>query len=420
LAANFRICAKESRVPVVFHWFAELDIAYGISSAEDVASEVEGFIAAIAEGAGVDTMAGLWKLAARAHHYAKRQNDSFRCQSEAAECLVSQATGMHKSSAMIASHDLSKAIAELHGIPGKRERRNELRHLLIEVQSRISEEMSSFSHEMDLGDIIKKLESEFEGRSLCEMLFTLAVLDPAPSPDDLRRQAVKSIQEHPLSSLFGATHLDSEGKVIHRTEGGGVGDGENDSAIRHQIAQSESIRRNVVVNATFEVARRYILDRYFLSEDVFVCLFQHSPFVPPDLLFTFSRGYLRLFQGDFTSALYILTPLLENSLRYVLSNHGEDVTIFDDVSQTQQDRSISSLFEQMRPSLDTIFSVRVTSDIERVFLQKPGPYLRHALSHGLLSDRDPHSHDAIYGCWIILKLCLIPLWPYREQIYLPG
>jgi hypothetical protein len=338
-------------MPMAFYRFAELDVANGVSDPSGVADEIEGLIAAVGDKLDLDTLANFWKLAARAYHYAKREGDNFRCRSESAECQVRQALSVHKNSAMIASHDLSKAIAELHGVPGKRDRRTELRHLLIEVQSRISEEMSSFSHKMDMGDVIKQLEEVFKDRSLSDMFFTLAVLDPASSPEELTKEAEESIRRHPLASLFKASHHDSEGKVIHRTEGAGFGDSKRDSAVQREVAQSESIRRSFVVGSTFEVARRYIVGNYYLSEDIFLCLFEHSPFVPPDLLFTFSRTYLRLFQGDYTSAVYILTPLLENSLRYVLKSHGEDIAIFDDATQTQQDRTISSLFEQMRQPL---------------------------------------------------------------------
>jgi hypothetical protein len=112
----------------------------------------------------------------------------------------------------------------------------------------------------------------------------------------------------------------------------------------------------------------------------------------------------------------ILTPLLENSLCQVLKSQGHDVTIFDDATQTQQDRTISSLFEQMRPELDAIFTKSTTADIERVFLMKPGPYLRHSVAHGLLHDGDPYEADAIYGCWLIIRLCLIPLLPGRAEL----
>jgi hypothetical protein len=158
------------------------------------------------------------------------------------------------------------------------------------------------------------------------------------------------------------------------------------------------------------------MEEHYLSDDVFMALLQYSPFVPADLLETFARGFTRFFQGDFVSATYILTPLLENSLRHVLKAHGHDVTIFDDASQTQQDRTISSLFEQMRAELDAIFSKAITTDLENVFLAKPGPYLRHSLAHGLLHDSDPYGPDAIYGCCLIIRLSIIPLIPLRDRL----
>jgi hypothetical protein len=409
--------ANKSLMAVPAHRFNKLDLDYGVSNTNDVANGLEELITAIANSSDLDTVANLWRLAARAYHYAKLTDDYNRCRAEAGECVIKRAEGT--GSAMLASHELSRAIAELHGIPGKKDRRRELLHKLIDVQSRISDEMKPIAHEMNLKDVILQVEKIFNEGDLKEKLFTLAIIDQIPEPDELVKDAIESIQQYPLSSLFGTSHHDSEGKVIHRSAGGGFGDSADESAVKQQVAQSESIRRNFVVPSKFEVARRAINNDYYLSEDIFSALFIHSPFVPNDLIFTFSRGFLRLFQGDFVSALYILTPLLENSLRYVLKSHGEDVTIFDDATQTQQDRTISSLFEQMRPQLDKIFTKAVTADIERVFLSKPGPYIRHALSHGLLRDGDPHSPDAIYACWIIFRLCLVPLYPYRDSIQLP-
>jgi hypothetical protein len=86
---------------------------------------------------------------------------------------------------------------------------------------------------------------------------------------------------------------------------------------------------------------------------------------------------------------------------------------------TQQDRTISVLFEQMRQELDSIFGLAITTDIENVFLRKPGPYLRHSLAHGLLPDGAPYGADAIYGCWLLFHLCMVPLFPIRTQLMLP-
>lgn len=418
---SLRERASEIRAPVPVLWFGALDLDFGVSDPGLVAAAIDDVLGALPADTSSHAVVELWRLAARAYHLAKMDDDKYRCQSEAAERLVSDADAAvaRQGSAILASHTLSAAIAQLHGIPGKKDLRLTLRHRLIDIQARIPEEMSVLSQELDLREIADKVEKVVGRVGLIDKLFILASLAPSPGPEELVKNAVEAIRNHPLSSLFGTAHLDHEGKVIHRTQGGGFGDGTHDSAVRQQIAQSETIRRQIVAFGQIEAARQTIANHHFLSEDVFSSLLQHSPFVPPDLLATFCRGFLRFFQGDFVSAAYILTPLLENSLRYVLRSSGHDVTIFDDATQTQEDRTISSLFEQMRNELDEVFTKAITADIENVFLNKPGPYLRHSLAHGLFHDGTPYGADAIYGCWLIFRLCLLPLFPHRAQLHLP-
>lgn len=368
--AELRMRSLEKRVPIPALWFGHLDLDFSISEPAEVGKGVESRIGALLAGADPHTVVDLWRLAARSYHHAKNDEDKYRCQSAAAEQVVIMAD---QPSEILASHMLSEAIAELHGIPGKKDRRKELRHRLIDVQAGISDEMSGFSYLTDLEEFVKHVEQQMQLPSLRDQLFVFAALTRSPDPAQLADDAAKSIREHPLSSLFGASHHDREGKVIHRTDGAGLGDSENDSSIQRQIAQDEGIRRHITASGEIEIARRAIARDHYLSEDVFARLLAHSPFVPRDVVMTFSRGFARFFQGDFTSALYILTPLLENSLRHVLKGNGHEVTKFDDSRMTQEDRTISSLFEQMRDELDSIFGRALTTDIENVFLKKPGP-----------------------------------------------
>jgi hypothetical protein len=289
---------------------------------------------------------------------------------------------------------MSNAIAHLHGIPATKERRTELRHRLVDIQARIPEEMSVFSHQWDINDVEAKVREALGEGSLFDQLFIFAAVASSPDPAALVNEALESMRQHPLSSLFPAVHFDKEGKAVHRSAAAGLAGGPADSAIRREIAQSESIRRNLI-GATIEIARQTIMARHFLPEDALASVLQQSPFVPSELVATFSRGFLRFFQGDFASATYVLTPLLENSLRHVLKMNGHDVTIFDDATQTQQDRAISSLFEQMRDELDAAFTKPITTDIENVFLNRPGPHLRHDIAHGLAHDGTPYGPDAV-------------------------
>jgi hypothetical protein len=415
MAAALRKAANELCKPIAAHWFSELDLEFGISDAADVAGGLDYVLKSLPTDTHANTKVDLWNLAARAYHQAKRDEDANRCQSEAAECLAAEAEASVAHSAMLAAHSMSMAIAALHGLPGKRDRRKELQHRLVDIQAGISDEMNTFSQEMDLSGIAEGVERVMAKPHLLDKLTAFAKLAASPDPEKQAKEAVESIRAHPFASLFGASYLDGEGKVIHRTDGGGFGDGPDDPAIEQQVAQSETIRRKLVA-FEIDVARRAINEGHYVSDDVFATLLQHSFFVPPDLVQTFSRGFVRFFRGDFVSATYILAPLLENSLRHVLKLNGHDVTNFDDATKTQEDKTISKLFDQMRPELEAAFSKPLIADIENVFLKKPGPYLRHQVAHGLLHDGDPYGADAIYGCWLIMRLCLMPALRYTEQL----
>lgn len=417
IIADLRARSLENPVPVPALWFGHLDLDFGVSDPGEVGKGVESLIAALPEGSNGHALVNLWRLASRAFHLAKSDSDQHRSQSEAAEQLVRMAG--QQPLAMLGASMLAEAIAELHGVPGNKDRRKELRHRLVDVQAGIVDEMSSFTLPINLEEIVRLVQQHMQQRpSLRDKLFVFAALERSPNPARLAEAAAKSIREHPLASLAAATHHDSEGKVVHRSDGAGFSDSENESALQRQIAEDERIRR-LVASGKIEAARQAIATDHYLSDEAFVNLLLYSAFVPKDTIATYGRGFLRFFQGDFTSGLYILTPLLENSLRYVLKSHGHDVTNFDDSTMTQQDRTISVLFEQMRQELDSIFDLAITTDIENVFLRKPGPYLRHSLAHGLLPDGAPYGADAIYGCWLLFHLCMLPLFPIRTQLMLP-
>lgn len=410
-----RASAKDALISML--WFSELDMDFGVSDPAEIAADVDRVLKNGKQNeVYVNVANDLWSAAARGYHLAKKDDDKNRCLSQAAECLVEEAE-RQKHSAMAASHWLSMAIRALHGIPGKKSRRTELRHRLIDVQAHIPEEMSVFSQKLDIEEIAERVQNVISKATLLDKFLVLADIARSPDPAGLRDAAVKTIAKHPLSFLFGGVHLDSEGKVVHRTEGGL---GENEGAIEGQIAQAESFRRTYVVGGKIEPARLSIVERHLVSEDIFVSLLKHSPFVPPDLLVTFSRGFARFFQGDFIGATYILTPLLENSLRHVLKSHGHEVANFDDAVGTQEDKTISALFEQMRPELEAIFSKSIIADIDHVFLKKPGPSLRHAMAHGLLQDGSAYTADVVYACWLIYRLCFIPLFGRKNGIEIIG
>lgn len=413
LTKDLRVRALGQHAAIAIGWFSGLDLEFRVSGAEEVASSLDASIKDLAAGLDASVSVNLLNLAARAYRSGKNNEQADRCLSEAADCLAAQAERDFEKtgSALLAANGLSAAIAQLHGVRGKRDRRKELRHRLVDLQALISEQLSMFSYQTDIRDLVERVERQIERMSLLEKLFAFTSSIESPDPDHLRRVAETAIKKFPPSSLFEASHLDREGKTTHRSSGiRGV-----ESTISAQIARDESVRR-ISAAATIDVVRQAIHERHYLSGAWIFCLLNHSPFVPRDLVATFSRGALSFFRGDFVSATYILTPLLESSLRHVLKTFGHDVSKFDDASQTQQDLTISLLFQQMRLEMESIFTTATVADLERVFLTAPGPRLRHAVAHGLLHDGQPFSADAVYGCAMIIRLCLLPLVVHKEHL----
>jgi hypothetical protein len=237
----------------------------------------------------------------RGYHVAKRDGDKYRCQVEAAEVMAAEAErlfagqGERQGSAMQVSHIMSNAIAQLHGVPAARARRTALRHRLIDIQARIPEEMSVFSHQWDIKDVEAKVEEVLAESSLFDQLFMLAAIAASPDPTTLIKEAEESMQQHPLRSLVAGVHYDKDGKTVYRSAAGFGGD-PTGSAMRREIAQSESIRRNLI-GAMIEMARRTIMARHFLPEALLASIFQQSPFVPAELVATFQPRLFALFPG---------------------------------------------------------------------------------------------------------------------------
>ena len=415
LARSLREEAIAGQELIPLNWFSNLDLEYRLSDPAEIGATIDHVLVTASAGASFSVVVDLWRLAARAYHLAKMDEDKNRCLSEAAEALVAEAEA-RQGSAVHAAHFLSLAIAQLHGIPGKRERRTSLHHKLLDVQARVPDEMGVFSQEINLSEIVQEIEKVLSSGSLLDKLFVFAALDRPPEMEKLVGNAEEIIQRTPFSSLLGASHLDRHGKTVHRTPAGLPGQGAEDESVRWKIVEAESVRRKLVVAGRIEPARNAIIGQHFISEDVLESVLQYSPFVPPELVRTFARGTGRFLQGDFVSSTYILNSLLEGSLRYLLKSAGHNTAKFDDATQIQEERTISILFEQMRTELEEILTPAIVGDIERVFLSKPGPTLRHSVAHSLLNDADPYSSDAIYGCWLILRLCLLPLYPDRAKL----
>ncbi len=356
----------------------------------------------------------LWRLAARGYQYAEKGQDSNRCLVNAAECYVTMASAAGFKG-MVAASWLMDAIKELRRIPNTKERRQELEAKLQSAQAGIPDEMGTISTELDLTDWVDHARESVAGLTLAEALIRFVNLEKSPEIAKLHDDVQKQVEENPLQSMVPTSIHDDEGKVVAESPGLAGGEESDDIAIRHLILRNEGFRRQTAVSGLIEPARRLISSEHPIDQRCLHPIAVMSPFIPAGRMDNFALGFSRFFNGDHISALHILVPQLEHSLRHVLKQAGVDPSGIQS-DMTQESRTLSKMLEKDRESLEKIFGPNIVFEIENLFDLKGGPAIRHHLAHGLISGAACYEPDSIYACWFIFRLCCLPLLPHWQQV----
>lgn len=392
---------------------ARLNLSYGITDPASIALQAE--VLAAVGGLYPERARSLWEMAARAHRDSKNSVDEInRCLVNAAECYVmmAEAAGFK---GMAAASWLMDAIKALRGIPATNDRRTALEAKLREAQASIHEEMGVISTEIDLTKIIDHSCKAVKGLTLPQAIAEFVRLDQSPAPEDLKKQVLDQAQKNPLTSVIPIMIHDAEGRLVARSPGLAETGESNDEAIQHLIARNEGFRRQITVSGAIEPARCLIMAEHPLHTRHFLALANMSAFVPSGHEGIYAQGFARFFGGDFISALHILAPQLENSLRHVLKQAAIDPSkILNDM--TQESRTISVMLEKDRVALEKIFGPAIVLEIENIFDFRGGPSIRHKVAHGLMPAGSFYSHDAIYACWFIFRLCCLPIFPHWKHV----
>ena len=140
-----------------------------------------------------------------------------------------------------------------------------------------------------------------------------------------------------------------------------------------------------------------------------------TPFVSADRVDLVTTGFARFFGGDFFSALHILVPQIEHSLRHILKQAGVEPSAIQS-DMTQESRTLSVMLDKERASLEGILGPAIVFEIENLFDFRAGPALRHQIAHGLVSAAECYDTDSIYACWFIFRLFCLPLFPHWEEV----
>ncbi len=349
---------------------------------------------------------GVWELAARGYGILGDTANQKRAQTS----IIEQDLKMRKQvgQASAEAHWVRTAIGKLRQFGGNKEWIAELQKELRTLEDASLDDFGVFSTTFDLTELVTGTVEVFEKLTLPDILLRFALLSRPQSKAELEKAADESAEKYILSSLFGGSYVDREGKVYAAT-GAKPGDGEDKSEwYKAQSLMQLEIHRRLVVKGQIEPARQTVMINFPLEQRHFMPIVHHSPFVQDGYQLTFSLGFARFWQGDFISAANLLIPQLENAIRYVLKNaNAHSAKMMSDL--TQDDRSLSGLLDHMRDEMEQIFGIDLVHEIDLLFNYRPGPALRHQAAHGKMMDGQCYSADTIYACWLIYHMTCLPL-----------
>lgn len=367
----------------------------------------------------------------RAREYFSAASDWHRRsgdESKAAEMTVAGAEGWVKEaiartssnapSHMVAASFYENAIQTYRTVPRAEraayrvdERIAELRTHLNDTGEKALGEMGTISTPgVDISQLVENARKAVSGKSPIDALKAFANLHRGARADELRSNALDRMRQFPLQSLFAATVMSRDGRVIAKRPAMSLGGEATDSdeiAIRAEMVRDYGILVSIVVQGDIWPALETMLLEHRLRESDFVELARQSPIVPKGRESLFGKALFQGYERDFICALHLLIPQIEHMVRSHLKQAGAKTTNLDK-DGIENENGMSTLMDL--PETESVFGPDLAFELRTLFCDAFGPNLRNELAHGLLDEDACHSPFAIYAWWLGLRLVFNTWW----------
>lgn len=398
--------ARDNNNLIAFYKLALLGRSYNLLGWELIASEANALATTNAKKQYAEAVKKVWYLAANAYSKIDDEVTSKRCKVNAIEQTLRMRDGV--SSSMAKASWTKDAIGELRDIGGMHSEIEVLKKELQQYEENSLSELAEFSIPIELTDERQATMDEFEALEIHEMLFRLAFITQTPEKIGIHKRCLKKRDSHFLSSIFGSSYADDRGKVIAKSPSAQIGDKPSEDWFDHQSLAEMSFHYHISSEGFIRPACMTIVRCQTIDERHLEPIVTRSLFVPPGHEAIFAMGFARLIQGDIISAVHLLIPQVENSLRHVLSQSGA-ITAKLNKDLTQEDQSLSQIYSNRKDELERIFGVDNTYALHLLFNLKGGPMLRHEMAHGKITSGQSYHPAAVYACWFVYHLTCIPL-----------
>lgn len=342
-----------------------------------------------------------------------------------AEAFVKEAivrTTTEQPSNMVAASFYEKAIQILRTIPKADrpainidERIAELHKSLNESgQLSLNEMVVISSDGIDITQMVEAAKSAVSEKTPIDALKAFANLSHGMRISEMQDSAIKQLKQHPLSSLFGGTYMSRDGRVIAKTNGINFDetlDG-NHPNVQASVMRNHGIHLTLIVQGNVLPALEILHLEHRIREVDFLSIVKESPIVPPGREVLFAKGLYYGYDHDYITALHLLSPQIENLVRYHLKNAGAKTSTLDSCG-IENENGLSTLVAL--PEMKTVFGDDLTFEIKALFCDSLGANLRNELAHGLVDHNACNSLHGVYAWWLTLRLVFNTFWNAARQ-----
>jgi hypothetical protein len=297
---------------------------------------------------------------------------------------------------------LRRAVLELREGGAIKTRIDEVRAMLDDSQVLMLAELRSVGIPFDTTDLAREAAEDIEGVTQMEGFWKLAVMVPIVRRDELRRRVEESLERFSFSFAFSRQSLTAGGRFTGKIPGA-VSDEPNDREVLiGALMRDEADRlRLLAVHGIIDPVRQELIKRFNYSiSDIYLAI-RGRPFIPRDREALWAAGLHAGLLGDYSSAVHLLVPQIDNSLRLLLQMarvipYKQYATGVQDVFKMEDTLRHSKTSEILGD--DVVFA------LDALLIGKTSSNLRNRLVHGLINDSEASAYDSAYCWWLALHI----------------
>lgn len=279
--------------------------------------------------------------------------------------------------------------------PEAKNNRERLARFINPVKESMIQNMAEFeSPPIDISDTVQMIKERIENSSFEEAIAHIA---NAISPREM--DYFKKSDDSYFSSLFPMRLLDNKGRIRANIPSR-TSDNPDD---RRKTAQYEAMQ---YYRLSAEVLlMRYLYfskEKFDFNENSLRFLVENNLFIPDDRKETYLKGILAGFSGDWGTAMHLLMPQVENSIRNLAE--ACDIVVYK-TNEFGVEECLSLTAILALPEFKEYFEDDLIFCMELFYTSEYGFGMRDQISHGLLSDNQLQSYDSMAVWGFTFNLC---------------